>query len=75
MAPLATESYPRKMTVNAADDATQVIAENYRRIARLEAAGRSPAYEQVALAVAGDAAVLAFLQDLPATKCPRQNNS
>ena len=72
MAPLATESYPRKMTGNAADDATQATAENYRRFARLEAAERSPAYEQLALAVAGDSAILAFLQDLPPAK--RQPN-
>jgi hypothetical protein len=72
MAPLATESYPRKMTGNAADEATRATAENYRRFARLEAAGRSPAYEQLALAVAGDAAILAFLQCLPPAK--RQPN-
>jgi hypothetical protein len=72
MAPLATKSYPRKMTGNAADDATQATAENYRRFARLEAAGRSLAYEQLALAVAGDAAILAFLHGLPPAK--RQPN-
>lgn len=56
----------------AGHDAAQPTAENYRRFARLEAAGRSPAYEQLALAVAGDAAVLAFLQGLPPAK--RQPN-
>jgi len=40
-------------------------AENYRRFARLEAAGRSPAYEVLALAVADDPLVLAYLTGLP----------
>ena len=56
----------------AGPDAALTIAENYRRFARLEAAGRSPAYEQLALAVAADAAILAFLQGLPPAK--RQPN-
>jgi hypothetical protein len=37
-----------------------------------EAAGRSPAYEQLALAVAGDDLVLSFLERLPVAK--RQPN-
>lgn len=53
-------------------DPTVKTAENYRRFARLEAAGRSPAYEQLALAVAEDATILAFLESLPAAK--RQPN-
>ncbi len=48
------------------------IAENYRRFARLEAAGRSPAYATLAEAVAEDEAVVAFLKTLPVGK--RQPN-
>ncbi|MDA8263116.1 MAG: DUF2332 domain-containing protein [Actinomycetota bacterium] len=47
-------------------------AENYRRFARREAAGRSPAYESLALAVADDGVLLGFLARLPAEK--RQPN-
>jgi hypothetical protein len=47
------------------------IAENYRAFAA-EASGRSPQYEELSLAVAGDARVLAFLAELPAAK--RQPN-
>ncbi len=47
-------------------------AEIYRRFAADEAAGRSPLYEALALAVADDAAVLAFLDELPCIK--RQPN-
>ncbi len=47
-------------------------AENYRRFARRSAAGRSPAYESLALAVAADEAILGFLAGLPAGK--RQPN-
>ena len=47
-------------------------AENYRRFARHEAAGRSPAYERLAYAVAEDSVVLMFLADLPPPK--RQPN-
>lgn len=46
--------------------------ENYRRFARREAAGRSPAYEALAYAVAEDGVVLSFLRDLPWRK--RQPN-
>ncbi len=49
-----------------------LTAEAYRRFAREEAAGRSSAYEQLALAVAEDAAILAFLEGLPRAK--RQPN-
>lgn len=47
-------------------------AGNYLRFARLEAAGRSPAYEALALAVAGDGLVLRYLESLPDQK--RQPN-
>ncbi len=47
-------------------------AEDYRRFARYEAAGRSPLYERLANAVADDDLVLAFLDGLPAPK--RQPN-
>ncbi len=47
-------------------------SENYRRFAVDEAAGRSPAYEQLALAVARDDMVMSFLERLPAAK--RQPN-
>lgn len=47
-------------------------AENYRRFARLEAHGRSPGYEALAVAVAGDELILAFLASLPPGK--RQPN-
>lgn len=47
-------------------------AENYRHFARREAAGRSPGYETLALAVADDPAILTFLERLPSTK--RQPN-
>jgi hypothetical protein len=43
-------------------------AEDYRRWAQLQAAGRSPAYERLAKAVSGDESVLAFLSGLPAEK-------
>jgi len=43
-------------------------AENYRRFAVHEAAGGSPSYEQLSLAVAGDDEVLSFLERLPVAK-------
>jgi hypothetical protein len=46
--------------------------ENYRRFALHEAAGRSPAYERLAQAVAEDSLVLSFLDGLPVPK--RQPN-
>ena len=48
------------------------IAEAYRTFARHEARGRSPAYQALAEAVAGDAAVLRFVGALPPEK--RQPN-
>ena len=53
-------------------DAGASTAEIYRTFARHEARGRSPAYESLAEAVAGDAAVLRFLVSLPPEK--RQPN-
>ena len=47
-------------------------ADNYRRFAQHEAAGRSPAYEHLAYAVAEDGLVLSFLYGLPLPK--RQPN-
>jgi hypothetical protein len=52
-------------------DLGAATAENYRAFA-VEARGRSPRYEELALAVAGDRAVLAFLDALPPAK--RQPN-
>jgi hypothetical protein len=48
------------------------IAERYRRFARLEAAGRSSTYEQLANVVAQDAVIVSFLEQLPPLK--RQPN-
>ncbi len=56
----------------AGHDSDVTTAENYRRFARLEAAGRSPAYERLAEAVAGDEKMLEFLARLPPAK--RQPN-
>jgi hypothetical protein len=56
----------------AGHDRTVTTAENYRRFARLDAAGRSPAYEQLAYAVADDTLILSFLERLPGAK--RQPN-
>jgi hypothetical protein len=53
-------------------DAGASTAEIYRTFARHEARGRSPVYESLAEAVAGDAAVLRFLVSLPPEK--RQPN-
>ena len=53
------------------DDIIDRIAEAYRNFAA-EACGRSPQYEELALAVAGDTHVLGFLVGLPAAK--RQPN-
>ena len=53
-------------------DPAKGIAENYREFARLEAHGRSPAYETLAESVAGDPAILRFLTELPPEK--RQPN-
>ncbi|MFE1949860.1 DUF2332 domain-containing protein [Streptomyces sp. NPDC059524] len=59
------------MAMTGLDDQV-TTAENYRRFAENEAAGRSPAYETLARAVASDPDVLGFLSTLPADK--RQPN-
>jgi len=53
-------------------DPTVATAENYRRFARHEAAGRSPSYEELSYAVADDDLTLSFLAQLPVDK--RQPN-
>lgn len=53
-------------------DEGESTAENYRRFARIEASGRSATYEALALAVADDEDLLAFLHRLPLGK--RQPN-
>jgi hypothetical protein len=54
------------------DDEAVSTAENYRRFAHLEARGRSPLYEELTEAVAGDLQVLRLIASLPAAK--RQPN-
>ncbi|WP_220805928.1 DUF2332 family protein [Achromobacter sp. UMC71] len=44
------------------------ITDRYLRVAKIEAAGRSPLYEQWALHVAKSSNALAFLNDLPVDK-------
>jgi hypothetical protein len=56
----------------AGDDATADVAQAYRTFARLEAHGRSPAYETLASAVAADPGITGFVASLPAAK--RQPN-
>jgi hypothetical protein len=51
-----------------ADDAVRSVAAGYRDFARLEARGRSDAYESLAEAVAGDPALTAFIASLPPAK-------
>jgi hypothetical protein len=53
-------------------DPAKDTADNYREFARLEAHGRSPAYESLAESVAEDPAILSFLSSLPPGK--RQPN-
>lgn len=59
------------MGMAGADSAAGTVG-NYRRFARREARGRSPAYERLALAVADDELILGFLDGLPRAK--RQPN-
>ncbi len=47
---------------------TDAIAAQFRRFAEKEARGHSPLYEELAMGVAGDAAILAHLADLPLPK-------
>ena len=54
------------------DDAVTAVTRTYREFARLEAHGRSPAYEALAEAAAGDRVILHFLTTLPPQK--RQPN-
>jgi hypothetical protein len=56
----------------AGDDVTADVARAYRMFARLEAHGRSSAYEALASAVAEDAGIIRFVASLPAAK--RQPN-
>jgi hypothetical protein len=56
----------------AGGDAVAAVARTYRAFARLEARGRSPAYEALAESVAGDAALVRFIASLPPDK--RQPN-
>ena len=56
----------------AEDDVTADVVRAYRAFARLEAHGRSPAYEALAWAVAEDAGIAGFVGSLPAAK--RQPN-
>ena len=50
------------------DDGTADVARAYRVFARLEARGRSPAYEALATAAADDAGIVGFVASLPTTK-------
>jgi len=54
------------------DDTVTAVAGTYRAFARLEARGRSAAYETLAEAVADDAALVGFIASLPPEK--RQPN-
>ena len=56
----------------AEDDVTADVVRAYRAFARLEAHGRSPAYEALASAVADDPGIAGFVASLPAAK--RQPN-
>jgi len=58
--------------VQSGDDAAMAVARTYRRFGRLEAQGRSAAYEALAESVAGDAALVSFIASLPPEK--RQPN-
>jgi hypothetical protein len=56
----------------AGDDPVAAVAQTYRTFARLEAHGRSAAYESLAESVAGDRPVAGFIASLPPEK--RQPN-
>lgn len=68
---VATEAPAGRHRMNG-HDASVNTAENYRRFAQYEAAGRSPEYEALALAVAADSTLLDYLSALPQPK--RQPN-
>jgi hypothetical protein len=53
-------------------DTSEYLAERFRRFAEVEARGRSPLYERLALGVAADPVALEFLASLPEQK--RQPN-
>jgi hypothetical protein len=56
----------------AGDDPAAAVAQAYRAFARLEARGRSAAYESLAESVTDDATLTSFLASLPSAK--RQPN-
>ena len=60
------------VVAQAGDDTVTAVARTYREFARLEARGRSAAYEALAESVAGDAALVSFIASLPPAK--RQPN-
>jgi hypothetical protein len=60
------------VVAQAGDDAVTAVARTYREFARLEARGRSAAYEALAESVAGDTALVSFIASLPPEK--RQPN-
>jgi hypothetical protein len=55
-------------TGSAGDEAVGAVVRSYQAFARREARGRSAAYEALAKAVAGDAAVAGFIASLPVVK-------
>jgi len=60
------------VVAQAGDDAATAVARTYRRFARLEARGRSAAYEALAESVASDTVLVSFIASLPPEK--RQPN-
>ena len=60
------------VVAQAGDDAATAVARTYREFGRLEARGRSAAYEALAESVAGDTALVSFIASLPPEK--RQPN-
>ena len=60
------------VVAQAGDDAATAVARTYRDFGRLEARGRSPAYEALAESVADDSALVSFIASLPPPK--RQPN-
>ena len=60
------------VVAQAGDDAATAVARTYRDFGRLEAQGRSAAYEALAESVAGDSALVSFIASLPPPK--RQPN-
>ncbi len=60
------------VVAQAGDDAATAVARTYREFGRLEARGRSAAYEALAESVADDSALVSFIASLPPPK--RQPN-